>query len=501
MSTTQKLGIFMVANKPFAIKVESVSEVVPFRQVSPIFTSHKSVIGGLNLRGWIVPVVDIHHLMHTSDQVKETESILIVNQDQKVLGIGIDEVVGMHDIDNEQFAKVFAESPLISGSFHFPERDIAVSLFDCHFLFDTAQLPHVPLKVNQEYSFSLSDSTDSEQISSIIFRVGEKLFAVESATIFSTMAQTPVRRSNNNGQTFLGEVTHLNKYIPVLDFGRMIFNEANETPSQKRPSIILTIGERQVAFCIDEIIDVTLADMSEAFSKPPESFYGSQWFNKVLSTSAFTDGPVKQALKRFSLVFWLDIAYLQSNEAIEGVLGLCRDISDCDKGISTTPLQQSKQGLLYDMGAIIASDMAEVIEIVSTDASIIPVADDKHLAGVLPFEGETIAVYDFRNLLSSMGSDYSKKENVTLSNVNQRILVMRDSGGAFAVKVNCLLDVIQYTVLQEDDSTLKESTNYLHDQLKTAKFLVDNKPKYTSIITVAFLRSLINRELHEELTS
>lgn len=501
MSTTQKLGIFMVANKPFAIKVESVSEVVPFRQVSPIFASHKSVIGGLNLRGWIVPVVDIYHLMHTSEHLKETESILIVNQDQKVLGIGIDEVVGMYDIDTDQLANVYAEIPLISGSFYFSERDFAVSLFDCNFLFETAQLPHVPLKVNQEYSFSHSKTENSEQISSMIFRVGEKLFAVESAAIFSTMAQTSVKSSNNKSQTYLGEVEHLNKHIPVLDFGRLIFNEANETPSEKRPSIVLNIGERQVAFCIDEIIDVTLADMSEAFSKPPEAFHGSQWFNKVLSIKAFSDGPVKKALERYSLVFWLDIAYLQSVKAIEGVLGLCRDVGSRMQGKGSTTVQQSRQGLLYDMGAIIASDMSEVIEIVSADAAIIPVADEHYLTGVLSFEAETIAVYDFRDLLSSMCSDYSEQETNTLSTINQRILVMRDSEGAFAVKVNRLLDVIQYTVLQEDDSAMKESASYINDQLGTAKFFVDNKPRYTSMMTVAFLRTLINHELHQELAS
>lgn len=84
---------FLIGKQEFAISVDSVEMVIEKTDITPVPKSRAFIEGVMNLRGRIVPVIDLTKLMSIdAGEVKDFENVLIVKMQGTEVGFFVNEV-------------------------------------------------------------------------------------------------------------------------------------------------------------------------------------------------------------------------------------------------------------------------------------------------------------------------------------------------------------------------------------------------------------------------
>lgn len=93
-----QLVTFRLGNELYGVDIMSVKEIVRIQPIRPIPNAPNYMVGILNLRGEIIPIIDLHRrfnipFANEEDELDELESgFIILNINGKQLGIIIDRV-------------------------------------------------------------------------------------------------------------------------------------------------------------------------------------------------------------------------------------------------------------------------------------------------------------------------------------------------------------------------------------------------------------------------
>ncbi len=124
MANEQQFVTFRVGAQPYALPIAIVREIVRPPEIASVPQSPEYVAGVMNLRGRIIPVIDLRkrilqpepsrHGPATSDQRLATkERILVLIREDKLIGMLVDSASEVVKIDPEQIEpapKLFGES-------------------------------------------------------------------------------------------------------------------------------------------------------------------------------------------------------------------------------------------------------------------------------------------------------------------------------------------------------------------------------------------------------
>jgi purine-binding chemotaxis protein CheW len=95
-----KLAVFRVGSGMFALDVAHVREIVRWQTITPLPVAPRLIEGVIDLRGAVVPVVDLARALGTGAVAKSaTARIAIVESDGLVMGLAIDAAVEVMSID------------------------------------------------------------------------------------------------------------------------------------------------------------------------------------------------------------------------------------------------------------------------------------------------------------------------------------------------------------------------------------------------------------------
>lgn len=94
---------FQLANEVFALQIQSVSEIIEMDKITELPDTEKYVKGIINLRGKIIPIIDLRIKLQMTPQVynKYTCIIIVENAENKV-GIIVDSVQDVLDFNLSQ---------------------------------------------------------------------------------------------------------------------------------------------------------------------------------------------------------------------------------------------------------------------------------------------------------------------------------------------------------------------------------------------------------------
>lgn len=101
----EQVVVFRVGHEEYGMTIAQVSEVVPYSTPTPLPGSPPLVEGVVNLRGQVIPVVDLAGRFHTQRlKVGADSRIMVVDLHGRVAGLVVDEVlevlrVGAADVE------------------------------------------------------------------------------------------------------------------------------------------------------------------------------------------------------------------------------------------------------------------------------------------------------------------------------------------------------------------------------------------------------------------
>ncbi len=86
---------FIIGSEEFAVDIHLVKEIIDVPDITRVPNAPAHVLGVINLRGQIVPVIDLRikfNLPYAPSENEEEKKIVVVETDDKVVGIMVDAV-------------------------------------------------------------------------------------------------------------------------------------------------------------------------------------------------------------------------------------------------------------------------------------------------------------------------------------------------------------------------------------------------------------------------
>ena len=98
-----QLVVFVMENEEFACGINSVREVLKMVRVTPLPRSLDFVEGVINMRGDVIPVIDLRKRFGLPEAERTDESrIIIVEVEERMVGLIVDSVREVISLDNQQ---------------------------------------------------------------------------------------------------------------------------------------------------------------------------------------------------------------------------------------------------------------------------------------------------------------------------------------------------------------------------------------------------------------
>lgn len=95
----QQFLTFTLRGQEFGIEILRVQEIKNYGRVTPIPNSPKNVLGVMNLRGTVIPIVDLRSTFGMGQaEFDQFTVIIVVNVDGKILGLVVDAVSDVLDV-------------------------------------------------------------------------------------------------------------------------------------------------------------------------------------------------------------------------------------------------------------------------------------------------------------------------------------------------------------------------------------------------------------------
>lgn len=135
---TEKYLIFRSNGILFGVHSDSVKEIITEANITLIPVLPEHISGVVNLRGLIVPIIDFRRLL--SQPSEENHCIMVLEYEGVQLGILVDEVDQMVDVDEKKILPVPYQNGqsvqnLVTGMYSLPDGGGTLMILDIEFLY------------------------------------------------------------------------------------------------------------------------------------------------------------------------------------------------------------------------------------------------------------------------------------------------------------------------------------------------------------------------------
>lgn len=126
--------VFTLGNEKYALDTKLVHGIEKVMSITRIPTAPYYIKGLVNLRGNIISILDLKAYLNI-EYVKEEENIIIVEIDDERIGLLVDNVHEVVDIQNDMIERISESSGYIKGVINF--KDYIVTLLEGEMLLNS----------------------------------------------------------------------------------------------------------------------------------------------------------------------------------------------------------------------------------------------------------------------------------------------------------------------------------------------------------------------------
>jgi purine-binding chemotaxis protein CheW len=103
MNGPSKLCTFTVGDLTFGVDVGEVQEVIRFQRLTPVPLADHAVRGLINLRGHVVPAIDLRRKLHLSDRQDHLPINIVIRTDDGLVSLLVDEILDVVEVDPDNY--------------------------------------------------------------------------------------------------------------------------------------------------------------------------------------------------------------------------------------------------------------------------------------------------------------------------------------------------------------------------------------------------------------
>ena len=436
LAPSGQLVTFTLDGVEFGLDIDRVQEITHRSDITPVPGSPSFIMGVINLRGLVVPVINSRVRFHLAHQEPTAKTrIIVLRLDSGPTGLQVDSVAEVVRLEE---GSVRETPPLVAGiraeylAGMVTVGPRLITLIHLDKLLDSSELTRRAELEELGMSGTLgvgSEDLDEELAVDghpfVTFRLGVESFGIALQEVEEIVELPAVTKVPDAPDFVLGVICLRDQVMPLIDLSELLSIQQGDAPRKRDMVILLSLGTVRIGVIVDDIQEI-LRVPDEQILPPPQTLSESE--------REHLEGILLMPGRMVSLINVLKIITGDDQEKIAAMgQGL---------GLSDGRLQESQPSLelvVFRLGGeSYGLRLQEVREIIMV-GQITPVPRaPQFVDGVLNLRGEVMPVVDLR---TRFGLDRSAATTIS------RILIT-SIGGVFTGLVVDAVDEVRPVELQ-----------------------------------------------------
>lgn len=406
---TIRFGLLRVAERQIGITLDCLNEICAFETVQPLVSARPEVIGAIDLRGSLIPLLDAWQICHLGKRKEKPSIAAILKSADGNVALAVDEVTGISEAFPEDLQPLYSGSstPNVPVVKTVLQENRSVNMLDVGYVFD---LPGLPIASGKPEAVEVSKGNEVKTF--LTFRAGGAFYAIEAVRTYGTVPRQDVDAGPMTGGSCLGTIQYLGKRIPVMD-ATEVFGLGYGL-EHKRPEIVVLNfpGSSLLGFAVDEICRVQMVRKMD-HHLIPDVFGGAG----TVFSSMLIDEDQNQ-------IFVLDGDVLERREELLTMASLSdrTDASTEEKEqFSKDEVQKSevekirKRFLIFSAGQPLAAPITQIVSVLKTPSVLTPIERDApHILGIFSHGGLSVPLVCLSTRLGGQIADIGEYSRVLL---------------------------------------------------------------------------------------
>ena len=420
-------GGFCLGGMRLALPMSSLREVVPSGDLCELPCPAACVIGGLDLRGVLVPVVDLRVLLGRERHQAAFASVIIMVHEGRILGLLADGVTGVFTAPAGHLSRIHGEDelrPLLSGSIRRPDDATLVSVLSPDALSHLALVPMVQdPEPGRQHDMDDADRRDVDDIAAtvpvMLIRCDRIPLAIDAMAVHATLSDPRVEPSLLATGHCRGVIQYGGSCVPALDLLSWC-GLGQLAESAWRQAFVVRLDSGMVAFLVEEVVDIVPIRAQQVIALPRFALPRPDLFSGALGRLALPSHALE--LDRHHAAQYLVLA----SEALRTdpqVVALSRvNTSEADRPSATAAAGSRATGaeraapqrnvITYSLGHETATPIEQVREILPYRSDQTEFDTHSAVRGVAVIRDRSVAILCLSSLTTGAGPELTDSASV-----------------------------------------------------------------------------------------
>ena len=401
-------GGLRLAGLEFALPLTVLREVVPCAELLRLPNVADIVVGCIDLRGVLVPVLDLRSSLVLPAAERPPHLVLVLCIEGRLLGLSVDEVTGTFRAGVAEFRALRAApdaTNLMLGSLRRDRTGGIVTALEPSAI---AALPGVPVAEDRERRSALlaaaadhRPTSDAGAESLLLLRCGVLRFAIDALQVQSTLWGPKVRHSALTSELCRGVILHRGQLVPALDLTGVADFGITTAPGP-RHGFVLELATGMVVFLVDEVTEIARVRTDEVLPLPAFAFAGTDLLRGVCAIGGGgTDAADHLVLDAGRLLDHPTVrALAQLNTAPDAADNAApRTSGNHGRQDAATTTATGRTVATFDLDRHYAVPLEQLIEVLPISAAQPTFGPDNMLRRMLLSRGRSIPILDLARVL------------------------------------------------------------------------------------------------------
>lgn len=467
----QGFGSFQIGKMILALPMKSVREVVPFHPLMVLPCPQPWIMGGLDLRGVSIPVLDLECLLNRPGHQYEPGCILLLAHENQLLGLIADQVKALFFANPDTLHAVTSADcvgSIFAGSLMNNELNQLVQVLSTQALFNLPGLPKAEDPEPHRQSLELQTSNEDTALNSrtplMLMQTMATLFAVNPKDIETTVVNPVLLPSEYSGGFYKGNLNYREQTIPAVDLaGYLGLGNNNQVHNSAQQAFVIRINGNPLAMLIDRVLDIVHVPQNSVIPLPGFGLPKAAQLEGALPYSVFSkEDPHSQRGPQY---FVLSCPRISEDQELIELASILAKASASALQNQENQLGKTAEGLdrlmVYKLDTEFSTPIEQVREVLPYRANIEIFEQANPMLGILTHRDESIAVFDLAQWLGNKRQSLHKESS---------ILVVNAHGATVGFAVTSLT-AIENAQWEPNVPVLGEQRQLLHGQMKTTQRL------------------------------
>lgn len=415
-SLAEKIGYgsFLAGVLNLALPISAIREVQPLHDLIPLPCAAKGLLGGLNLRGVVVPVIDLSLLLGFPAGPAMADSIVVVAASGRLIGMSANRVNELFYVHLSAINPIHFEGEqpqFFVGSVCCPGSEVMLNVLDPDLLVALPGLPSVqdpdPQRLLGQDGVGVQSMHQQLQgVSYMLLQSGQIGYAIDPKQVESTLANPELTASSICAGHFMGELVYRGQVIPAIHLNLACGFKNDAEPHALREACVVRLKEGAVAFMVERVVDMVNVNPTDFVSLVKDGNSPLALVDKVMPNGLLGAESVKKHQFKGRTHFVLSDALIQSDTELNNLARLLakRKIEgagtvDC-VSVSRGEYVQESRLLTFLVQDEMATPIESIVKVIPYNASLEMLPGEGALLGYVFDQGENIQVYSLSHLLT-----------------------------------------------------------------------------------------------------